>query len=367
MFPASEKGRELERQIADFFALNGYQTQRNVVLTGRSEGRHELDVLAEKSDGITTYRVLVECKAWAVPIEKDVVTKLDYVVRDLGLSKGIIVALAGWRVGAEQSANQLGIELWGPDEIQSRLGQVALAGLKVGPLGIRAQGLPFQVSIEHAHGEVARQSRSRIGLGKEEIVGVEPLWVGFYVLELACARLEKQALRKIALKSRTVWNAYEGLEGLFLASFNGPVPTSDIEMGAALRPRVAVKSIVTMLQQTLAKALQVVRPDAQRRYALRLTALGVPLPVNSISVETTQEIYAPFYVGRLRAKGGERLVTVDGIGGERDEVLGAVLTRNMSYVIETVRQARASSSAASPSGRIGVDSSEGPTPPRPDL
>lgn len=79
-----EKGQELERKIESFFQLNGYKTQRNVVLEGKSGGKHEIDVLAEKSDGITTFRVMVECKAWNKPIEKDVVSKVSYVVRDLG-------------------------------------------------------------------------------------------------------------------------------------------------------------------------------------------------------------------------------------------------------------------------------------------
>lgn len=363
-----DKGRELERQIAEFFALNGYQPHQNVVLEGRSGGRHELDVLAERSDGITTYRVCVECKAWGTPIEKDVVAKLDYVVRDLGLSKGIIVALAGWRVGAEQSAGQLGIELWGPDEIRSRLGQVALAGLKSGPMGLRGQGLPFQVSDEEAHLQVARRSRSRIGgFGREEIVGVERMWIAFFILEIACSRLEKQTLRRPALKSRTIWNAYEGIEGVFLTSFGGPPATMDIAMQPALRPRVTAKSITSRLQQTMSKALQVVRPDAQQRYAEKLAGLGIPLPVTSISVEGIVEAYAPYYVGRLRAKGGERLVAIDGIAGHEDETLGAVLTGSMSYVIETVRQSQSSATALDSSLNAPVESNETATPPRPDL
>ena len=49
-------------------------------------------MLAAKSDGLVTTRVGVECKAWAVPIEKDVVAKLSFVVSDLGLNKGMVGA-----------------------------------------------------------------------------------------------------------------------------------------------------------------------------------------------------------------------------------------------------------------------------------
>ena len=77
MGDSTEKGRVLESQVAKYFLFNSYQAQLNVILEGRSGGRHECDVLAEKSDGIMTYRVVVECKAWDTPIEKDVVAKLD--------------------------------------------------------------------------------------------------------------------------------------------------------------------------------------------------------------------------------------------------------------------------------------------------
>ncbi|MGH9892704.1 MAG: restriction endonuclease, partial [bacterium] len=96
MEPLPGKGRLLEERIATFLAGNGYSTKQNVFLEGRSGGRHEIDVLAEKDDGITTFRLAVECKAWNTPIEKDVVSKLAYVMTDLGLNKGIVVSLKGF-------------------------------------------------------------------------------------------------------------------------------------------------------------------------------------------------------------------------------------------------------------------------------
>jgi len=125
-----EKGRELEEKIEKYLQLNGYQTRRNVVLEGKSGGKHEIDILAEKSDTITTVRIMVECKAWNKPIDKDVVSKVGYVLQDLGLNKGIIVSLKGWRVGAEKAARELGIDLWGKDEIENKLGKIALAELE---------------------------------------------------------------------------------------------------------------------------------------------------------------------------------------------------------------------------------------------
>lgn len=117
--------------MAEYFRSHGYEARCNEVLEGRSGGRHEIDVLAEKSDPLTTYRVAVECKAWKQPIKKDVVSKLNYIVGDLGLNKGIIVSLSGWRSGADRTAVDLGIDLWGPDELRRHLGDSAAGELSV--------------------------------------------------------------------------------------------------------------------------------------------------------------------------------------------------------------------------------------------
>ena len=79
-----QKGAELERQVADVFAAVGYRVQQNVVREGRGGGRYEIDVLAEKTDELLTLSVAIECKAWASPIDRDIVAKLNEARRDLG-------------------------------------------------------------------------------------------------------------------------------------------------------------------------------------------------------------------------------------------------------------------------------------------
>lgn len=339
---AADKGRELEKQVADFFTLHGYTTKRNVILEGRSGGKHEVDVLAEKSDGVTTFRLAIECKAWNIPIEKDTVAKLDLILRDLGVNKGIIVALTGWRTGADQSARQVGIELWGPGELESRLGQVALAQLHSGPAQQRAAGFPLVLSREQVEQTISSLSKGRLGLGREEIVGTEQVWLPFFLLEIACAKEDKQRFRRPSVKTRTIWNAYEALDGRFYTSWDAAPQLREVEMTIAVRPRVRESAVVGALRQTVAKAAEVVRADAQQRYAAKLTGLGIPLPVSSVSIEAHQEFYWPFYVARLRARGGDRLVAVDGAFGRAQEALARVLTAHQGYVVETVRQAEQS-------------------------
>ena len=142
---AAEKGSDLERRIARFFAENGYRTVSNQKLVGRSGGRHEIDVLAERSDGVTSVRIAVECKAWQAPIDKTVIAKAAYVCADLGINKVIVVSLHGWQVGAERAAADQGIELWGPTELEQRLGRIPAALATQGP-GLRtASG--FRIAV----------------------------------------------------------------------------------------------------------------------------------------------------------------------------------------------------------------------------
>lgn len=126
---ALAKGRELERQIERFFHAGGYETERNVIAAGKSGGRHEIDVLAHTSNGVSSFMVMVECKAWSQPIERDVVAKANFVATDLGLNKAIVVSLAGCRVGAQQAAQQFGIELWYSFEIEKRLGKAVVEAI----------------------------------------------------------------------------------------------------------------------------------------------------------------------------------------------------------------------------------------------
>jgi hypothetical protein len=90
-----ERGRELEQLLGGYLALHNYQVCHNVVIEGRSGARHELDVVGDKSDGLSCFRLVVDCKAWNAAIDKDIVYKPAGVLADLGVAKGVIAALFG--------------------------------------------------------------------------------------------------------------------------------------------------------------------------------------------------------------------------------------------------------------------------------
>jgi hypothetical protein len=338
---SSIKGHALEAEIETFFSLSGYQARRNVLLEGRSGGRHEIDVLAEKDDGITAFSLAVECKAWQQPIEKETVSKLAYVLADAGLNKGIIVSLGGWRLGAEQSAAQLGIELWGPEELERRLGQVTLARLNgASAPAKRALGLRPTISSEQALQLVRGENRGLLGFGKDELVWFKPVWLPFHLLELRVARVERQFLRGETLRTRQLWNFYEAIGGnLFASVTDARPPLDEVEGELFLQSQVKETKIVTEIKRTFGKFNEVVSAGARRRYAERLIALGIAPDCSALSVDRSEQICLPFFLSLLRKHGRERVVAIDAWAGATRGAISLTLTANLGYLSEALPRA----------------------------
>lgn len=324
----------MEAKIAEFFATSGYESHLNQILEGRSGARHELDVLAERSDGVTTFRVAVECKAWSSPIEKDVVAKLSHVVADLGLHKGILVCLGGWTSGAEQTASQLGIEMWGRQDIEHRLGAVAVAGLDTGPSGLVGEGIIVKMEPAQARALIEREAKGRLGLAREEIVSMDPVWLPLHVLQIADSRLQKERFRRPSLK--TVWrlNAYEALTGAYLCAFDAWPETRPAAKECRMPVRVKASRISASIAKTFERYAKVVQESAKARHAAALHELGIPTPIEAVSVEGSRVIFLPVFAAVLRSRGGDRVVAVDAHGGSVDPRIGIVLTANIAFLAE---------------------------------
>jgi hypothetical protein len=327
---AHEKGAELEQRIETYFQINGYDTRRDVILEGRSGGKHEVDVLAEKSDGVTSIRIMVECKAWDKPIEKDVVSKVNYVLQDLGLNKAILVALGGDRIGAEQAAQELGVEIWTADELEKKLGKVAIAEMEVREFGRAAIGFPNLTKEETARTLVENETKGMFGGQKEIVKMFKLLWVPCHMFRIDYARSEGMIHKKFI--TTPVWNLYEALSGSWIYTFEKRPTMRDLRLTRNLQPRVKEKTITTRIVKAFEKRNEVTTPRARARYSARLREFGVPLPAESVSIEETSSVYFPFFMGVVEKNGKERVIAVDGVRGEINKDVGAVLTANIGYV-----------------------------------
>jgi Holliday junction resolvase len=330
-----ERGRLLERQVADFFRRHGYEVTNNSVLEGRSGASHEVDVMAVTSDPLMTFRVGVECKAWSAPVSKDVVAKHDMVVRDLGLNKGIVVALEGASAGALTTARELGIEIWGPDELREQLGDAAAAELGAGYTPeLSAIGWERRLDAAEAQTMIDREARGLLGIvGRESVAQASLLWFPWHAMRIAIASREGRIRRK--LRTRRIWNLYDAVSGRLVRSSNWEEvpPLSRVDIAAGHLPTlVKARSIQSEIHQAFSRYCEVVTDSARERYEERLSERAIPLPVEEISIEDTSVVYQPLHLAVLRRRDSERVVAIDAHGGRRAQDLEEILTGHVAVV-----------------------------------
>ena len=332
---SAEKSRRLEAEVAHVLAAGGYTARRNIVREGRSGARHEIDVLAEKGDGLTTFSLMVECKAWDRPVDKEVLAKAAFVGADVGADKTIVVALQGATGGAALSAAELGVELWGPDELERRLGRAAVFALGA----TRAPAaLGFAVGVDEVRAaRLAEGQRARgvLGLGAEEVVWFGLVWLPCLLLTLGCTRVEGRLHKRS--RHSSVFNLYEALGGSLLDSFTGDPAPAEIEMsGPRLPTLVKARTLQSEISTTVLKWRSVVQDAARERWASAAADLGVPLPVEALTIDQTTACWLPLYATVLAQKGARRVVVVDGGDGAIDQHLARVLTANLGHLGETL-------------------------------
>jgi len=119
-----EKGVRLEKLIADLFRSKGYDVWHNVRLTGRSGVEHQIDVYAEFRAPLHVSRIIVECKSYDQPVDKDVVMKLIHEVQDLGADRGILVTTSYFTPDAVSTVRGHNIDLWDGAKLRDLLKEI---------------------------------------------------------------------------------------------------------------------------------------------------------------------------------------------------------------------------------------------------
>jgi hypothetical protein len=269
------------------------------------------------------------------PDRKEVVAKLHYILGDLGLHKGIIVSLAGARSGAQTAARELGIELWGPDELRRHLGEAALTdAADSAPMvgSTVAHAYPFRTSPEQARGTVERLGKGRLGLRTlEPVVWFSPLWMPAYAIRLSVAQPQVKRHRS-RLTSTVIDNIVEGLTGEFVQPL--PAGVTELPLGGTmqLRPLRTEGQILAALRKAVDALARVTSPAAVQRHEATLYRMGIPVPCQSVTVESSSAVFLPVYAGMLRTEGTDRVVAVDAFNGMVSERLSRVLTSSVTHL-----------------------------------
>lgn len=346
--------RNLEQRVAQYFERNGYTTRLNHREQGRSGLLHELDVIAEKRDAAGTHRVVVECKAWRSAIEKDVVYKLEKVMQDAGLSKGIIVSVGGLRSGARVAAEQAHIEIWGPDEVRHHLDEDALAGL---PLRAPDSALGVRVELDRraAEREIRKARGGFAGIGSEAIASIELVWIPCFELQLAITRLRPGLINdKEELVRR--WALFEALTGRLVGARQEARSFEDVDLvGPIVRQQRSVAQVVAGVRKVVGKHRNAKSEAAQRARQVAFNDVGLPGSTREFAAESEKAVYVPFYVGTLRRKSSERFVAVHAGNGARVEAV----ERALHEKVDILRGALADASSTPPSSSTaGLDAAE---------
>jgi hypothetical protein len=337
MSSEKEQGPDLREHVAAILRGHEYKVATDVVLEGRSGACHELGLVGEKFDGLTTFRVVVACLEQGRPIDDDVVCKLASEVADLSASKGIAVSLAGWNVQAAQVAAQTHIELWGPRELATQMGRIShmgrtsLCASQRTRAEVPRQGLAFAVDDEVALRRIERFTRGPRGSVPEEISWLGSLWLPTWSLRLGLMRDEGH-LRRIPRVTR-VWNSYEALTGRFTYGSLTPLDLVDVDLARGhVRPTLKASKVKELLITNWTNWREDAAYAAKKRHAAALTMMGIPLPAYELAIEDTTLAYHPLWVAFMSRDGQQRLMVLDGVTGREQPGLSRVLADNPQHI-----------------------------------
>jgi hypothetical protein len=101
-----------EKLVAKLHETGDVRVEHNVTLVGASGAPRQIDVLIRHKQGLYEHRVIVECKCWNDPVDRQQVDALANTVREVGAAKGVIFSKEGFQSGAITQAKHDHIELF---------------------------------------------------------------------------------------------------------------------------------------------------------------------------------------------------------------------------------------------------------------
>ncbi|WP_313638107.1 restriction endonuclease [Paenibacillus sp.] len=90
--------------LKDFSILHNQKVQTN-------DEEYQIDIIAEFVALSVGFKVIVECKRYTRPVEREKIIVLADKVRTLGAHKGILISTSGFQSGATEYAKKHGIAL----------------------------------------------------------------------------------------------------------------------------------------------------------------------------------------------------------------------------------------------------------------
>ncbi len=101
-----------EKLIAQLHETGTVTVERDVILTGRSGAKRQIDVLVRHKEGLYEHLIVVECKYWNSRVKRLHVDALATTIREVGASRGVIFSTKGFQEGAATQARHENISLF---------------------------------------------------------------------------------------------------------------------------------------------------------------------------------------------------------------------------------------------------------------
>ncbi len=289
-------------------------------------------MLAEKTDDLLTLTVAIECKAWANPIEKDVIAKFDYVRRDLGLGHAVVVSLHGARAGALTAAGELGVIVWGQDEIARHHGISSVLNLQNRPM-VEEVGFPRVLDAAGVEPLVAKETGGTLGIGKAEIVWQGPAWIPVALVQLTL-RKYGPFQRKAATVS--AWAVYDLIGGTFVTRLDSEPDRTPVSLdGPKLDHLLKLTAPAKTLDTIIGKWAKVTSEAATKKHRTEMDRLGIP-EMHTATVGTSTPFLYPVHLAFAQRNATERIVAVDSFGSRIDDDLGRALSRQIASVRQSL-------------------------------
>jgi len=220
----------------------------------------------------------------------------------------------------------------GKDEIENKLGKIAIAELETTQFKKILRGFPVIAKEKEIIPLIEKERIGFLGFGKEERIWIKIIWIPCYLFQVSYSQSEG-FIRK-SLKTRRIWNLYDAIDGCWFLRFKREPTLTEVEVDNFLQPRIKDRKIKNKILKNFEKACQVITSRARLRYQQRLSALGIPLPTAAISIDKIVETYYPFYITLLQKGEKQRILAVDGALKTVSKVISNVLTRNLTYVVD---------------------------------
>ncbi|WP_217595561.1 restriction endonuclease [Cohnella sp. GbtcB17] len=101
---------EILEAYAEAEALKDFKILHNQKVRTH-DGEYQIDIVAEFVALSVDFKVIIECKRYKRPVEREKIVVLADKVRSLGAHKGILISTSGFQSGATEYAKQHGIAL----------------------------------------------------------------------------------------------------------------------------------------------------------------------------------------------------------------------------------------------------------------